>query len=230
MTEIKLTELKNYQLLLVDDDKQLLENLATTLSIFFKEVIPASHGKEAIEIYNNHHVDMIITDYVMPIMSGHKFCSEIRKKDQKVPILMMSNSTDQEKLLNMIPLNLTGFLIKPIDYSTLCSSLMKLLDRVDKGKSSIKRLSKDLSYNRATKKLLLLDKEIRLTKSEVKLLDILLENRGIFISSENLGEAIDERNIKSEQAVKNIIHRLRSKIGKNLITNVQGLGYVMESL
>ena len=66
--------LKQMSILLVEDDEELRENLSQTLSLFFNKVILATNGIEAIDMIKSNKIDMIITDYVMPVMDGHQFC------------------------------------------------------------------------------------------------------------------------------------------------------------
>ena len=100
MTEEKLSRLKMFTLLLVEDDEELLNKLNVILSIFFKEVITAQNGKDALEIYSTQKIDMIISDYSMPLMSGYELLKEIRKENKKIPLTIISNYSDKEKLLN----------------------------------------------------------------------------------------------------------------------------------
>ena len=80
MIESKLALLKNLTLLLVEDDEKLLKNLKTTLSLFFKNIITSNNGSSALKLYEKNCVDVIITDYVMPIMSGYELCVAVREK------------------------------------------------------------------------------------------------------------------------------------------------------
>lgn len=62
---------------------------------------------------------MIITDYVMPLMDGEEFSRQIRINDHKIPISIISNYSEKEKLMKLIDLELTGYLLKPISYNDL---------------------------------------------------------------------------------------------------------------
>ena len=68
MNEKKLNLLKNLTLLLVDDEEALLDKLHTVLDIFFKEVVLAKDGQEALDIYHSQNIDMVISDYSMPLL------------------------------------------------------------------------------------------------------------------------------------------------------------------
>ncbi len=227
MTNNKLEILKNLTILLIDDDEILLKDLEATLAIFFNKVLTAPNGAKALDIYRTNNVDMIITDYVMPIMDGYEFCCNMRREDTKIPIVIMSNYTDKEKLLQSIPLNLTQYLIKPIDYNTLVDTLLQLIQKIESSDISIQFINKIIKYNTITKELTEDEKPIVLSKSEIRTLDILLKLKNTLVTNDMISDAIDNEEIKSNQAIKNIIYRLRQKVGKDNIANVPSFGYIL---
>ncbi len=228
MDENKLTLLKKLTLLLVDDDEKLLKNLKTTLSLFFEDIITANHGASALEVYKKNKIDVVITDYVMPIMSGHDLCVAIRQINKKIPILIMSNFTDQEKLLNAIPLSLTEYLVKPIEYTVLTQALLKIVQKMEEDNLLNENITKTTRYNIIAKELTNNEERINLTKSEIKILELFIKNKNRLVTTNAIALCINENDYKSNQAIKNIIHRLRKKLGKDTIFNIQSLGYILK--
>jgi len=225
MKEEKLSYLKNFNILLVEDDDELLAKMNTILSIFFKMVYCAKDGSEAYKIFLNSDIDMIITDYVMPNMNGYELCKTIRKENTSIPITVMSNNADQEKLLNVIPLSLTQYLIKPINYQILIQTLMTMLDQVECKIYEIYPLTPNIQYDRIKKELKENDEKIHLTKSEIILLELFIKNEGKMLLSTDIEYHFDQPEYKSYHAIKSIIYRLRKKIGKDVIKNIPGVGY-----
>jgi len=228
MKNNNLSLLKELTILLVEDDEILLKDLETTLGIFFKKVIMASNGIEAFEIYKNNCIDMVITDYVMPNMNGYDLCINIRKDNKRIPIVIMSNHSEKEKLIKSIPLNLTEYLIKPIDYTTLTTTLEKLSKRLDDESITAHFITPFIKYNQITKELTKDETIIHLTKTDIRTLDILLKLKNTLATNEVISHAIDNEDNKSNQAIKNIIYRLRQKLGKDTIINVQDFGYILK--
>ena len=222
MKENKLILLKNLTLLLVEDNEELLKNLTSTLSLFFDNIITARDGASGLDLYKKNSVDLVMTDYIMPIMDGYDLAMEIRKDNKKIPIVIMSSHTDQEKLLNVIPLNITEYMIKPLNYKTLTTALLKVLEKLDDQNIFAQQITPTTIYNSITKELTINDKIVSLSVSEIKTLDIMIKLKNTLVSTELLSTSIDNYNYKSDQAIKNIIHRLRGKIGKDTIANVQG--------
>lgn len=218
--------LKELSVLIVEDDTELLNNLKDTIEIFTPNVYCATDGKEALTYFNEQHIDLLIIDYVMPNMDGVELCKEIRLKNPYIPILMISNYSDNEKLLKSIPLNLTKYLIKPVSYDDLINTIVDMIEKLkEQGKIEI-NISQNIKYNSISKILTNNKKQVKLTKNETLLLDILIKNRNILVSNSTLEYGIDNNGL-STQAIKNLIHRMRVKIGKDSIINIKGLGYML---
>jgi len=227
MNEEKLTILKNFTLLLVDDEEALLNKLHIVLSIFFKEVILATDGQEALDIYHNQSIDMVISDYSMPLMSGYELCKSIRTEDKYIPLVIMSNYSDKEKLLSVIPLALAQYLIKPIDYTTLTATLLSMIEQVELNGLDSVEINKSVSYDRLRKKLINKDEDISLSNNEITILELFIIKRNKIVTIAEINLALNLIEVKSKQAIKSLIYRLRKKVGKDSILNVPAYGYML---
>ncbi len=222
--------LKRQTLLLVEDDEELICNLADTLAIFFKNIITAKDGYEALEVYKNNTIDIVITDYVMPKMDGNELCKKIRETDAKIPLIIMSSHSDRDKLLKSIDLGLSSYLIKPIEYEQLMGALSKVAQKLELESSFEFILDSDLKYNFSTKELYDSTKEsfIKLSKSEIAILELLIHNVNKVVDTTQIEFTLSTNDHKSEQAIKNIIHRLRAKLLKDIISNISKVGYILK--
>lgn len=225
---LSLEKLKKMSILLVEDDDELRDGLSQTLAVLFNKVILANNGFEATKILKLNKIDMIITDYVMPLMDGHKFCRYLRDNNYNLPITIISNYSEKEKLIKLIDLELTNYLLKPISYNDLINCLISMIKKIEKLNPNNFQISNLLRYNFLTKELINENQNIviKLSKSEIVVLELLLKNINSIISIEMIQSSLSPNEIKSEQAIKNIIHRLRNKIGKDFIQNLQSLGYL----
>lgn len=225
---LSLEKLKKMSILLVEDDDELRDGLSQTLAVLFNKVILANNGFEASKILKLNKIDMIITDYVMPLMDGHKFCRYLRDNNYNLPITIISNYSEKEKLIKLIDLELTNYLLKPISYNDLINCLISMIKKIEKLNPNNFQISNLLRYNFLTKELINENQNIviKLSKSEIVVLELLLKNINSIISIEMIQSSLSPNEIKSEQAIKNIIHRLRNKIGKDFIQNLQSLGYL----
>jgi two-component system response regulator VanR len=97
-----LKSLKNYTILIVDDDMSILNDLKTIMEFFFCNILTATNGKEALEIFKVNSVDLIFTDYVMPSIDGCQLARQIREQNSTIPIVVLSSHSDKDKLLSLI--------------------------------------------------------------------------------------------------------------------------------
>ena len=228
MNEEKLNRLKKFTLLLVDDEEALLDKLHTVLSIFFKEVILAKNGQEALDIYHTQNIDMVISDYAMPVLNGYELCKAIRQKDKYIPLVIMSNYSDKEKLLSVIPLALAQYLIKPIDYASLTATLLSMIEQIEVNGLDIIVINEFISYNRFNKILINKEEKIGLSNSEINLLELFIIKNNQIVTMEEISLAVKSVEEKSKQAIKSLIYRLRKKVGKEVILNIPAYGYMFK--
>jgi len=228
MQEEKLSALKNLTLLLVDDDEELLDKLHVVLSLFFKVVIKAKDGQEALDIYHDKSIDMVISDYSMPVVSGYELCKAIRKEDRYIPLVIMSNYSDKEKLLSVIPLSLAQYLIKPVEYSTLTHTLLSMVEQIEVNSLDIIMINRSISYNRFRKELIKKGESVHLSNNEISLLELFILKKNQIVSMDEINRCLNPIEDKSKQAVKSLIYRLRKKVGKEVILNIPAYGYMIK--
>ncbi|MFY9075939.1 DNA-binding response regulator [Malaciobacter mytili] len=221
-------EFKNLTILYAEDDLIIQENISKILKLLFSKVYIASNGKEALELFKRYTPNIILTDFIMPIFDGYELTCEIRKVCYKVPIVILSNYTDKEKLLKCIPLNLTQYLEKPIEYNKLIDTLHLCKNHLEKNNFLRFTISNKLTYDFQTKKLFIDNKEIYLTHIEIEIFEYFINKKNQIITKDELAIIIYEDKYINENALKNVIYRLRKKIGKDLIKNDRNLGYSLK--
>ncbi|OHD16564.1 MAG: histidine kinase [Spirochaetes bacterium GWD1_27_9] len=101
------------------DDSAVLRTIvkSTLLSYGYKDTIEAEDGEDALKKFNtlNKKVSLFILDVNMPNLNGLELLEEIRKKDSKTPIIMLTTESDKEKMILAKELGATGWIIKPFD-------------------------------------------------------------------------------------------------------------------
>lgn len=223
----KLFELK---VLYVEDDPIVRENTADTLSYFFKDVTIAQHGKEALQILQTNKQDILITDYVMPYLNGYNLILEARKLQPKLIVFITSSYTDQDKLLKCIPLGISDYIIKPLDYhklSKVVQTIAELLNNDENATITIKS-EPSICYSKQAKALYIEDKKFIISKQESDLIELLLENKGKVLSKEMLKIHLYGSSDSEDNLLKNLLYRLRKKICFDVITTVKNIGYIIE--
>ena len=132
-TETKLLHKMTSKLsvLFVEDDDAIRKDTTEILEVLFKEVQCAEDGKAGLQAYldhyekNDHHFDLVISDIMMPKMSGIDMAKEIVKHHENQQFIFISAYQDSDYLINLIEIGVSSFISKPITYETLITVLYK---------------------------------------------------------------------------------------------------------
>lgn len=222
---MNLENLKYLSILYVDDDEILRSSTQNILSTLFKNVFVAKDGEEAIKIYDTNNINILMLDIKMKNMSGIDVAKYIRAIDSKIPIFLVSSYTDVEDMLDAIKLDLVDYLKKPFSFEELLNTLIRCLSKIDSKYLIKNNLGENAFYDFLSKQLISNGEYITLTKSEIDVIEIFLQRRNNLISYIEFAHILGE-NI-SEVALKNIIYKLRKKIGNNSIQNLSKIGYIL---
>lgn len=126
--------LKDQRVLFVEDEELAREKLAKLLTKLFKEVVLASNGLEGFEKFQkskitNERIDLIISDINMPIMNGLEMLEKIREIDSFIPLIFTTARSETDNLLKAIDLNVSNYIIKPIDTSLLVRKITEVCEK-----------------------------------------------------------------------------------------------------
>lgn len=111
--------LKQISLLYVEDSRAMREILAKRLEKRVKKLIVAEDGEEGFEKYCQYKPDIILTDIEMPKLNGFELAKKIRQDNKDAIIIVLSAHTDSSFLLDALELNISGYLLKPVDKDKL---------------------------------------------------------------------------------------------------------------
>ena len=227
---LKKTELilKNSSILLVEDEEHLRASFAKVLLLYVNQVYTAGDGQEAFLIYQNQHPDIIITDIKMPKMNGLELIKKIRKENHHIPIIVTSAYTDQDFLLESIKLSLVEYIVKPIkerDLTRLLETSATIL--LEKSKTII-HIDKHNVYDYENKVLIQNQTAIVLTQKEIEFFEMLLAHKGNLVTRQLLEDALYIYEEAPPSALKNLVFKLRKKVGMSIIETVGKLGYIIK--
>lgn len=229
-----------YNILVVDDDKDIVESINIYLKNEGYKIYKAYDGIQALEIIQSKEIHLILMDIMMPNLDGIKTTIKIRE-DENIPIILVSaKSEDTDKII--------GLNIGADDYITKPFNLLELIARV---KSNLRRyvslgnynnISSDvlksgqLTMNLSTKEVHVDGDLVKLTPIESKILKLLLCNKGVVFSIDDIYEKVwKEDSYNAENTVAVHIRRIREKIEINpkepkYLKVVWGVGYKVEKL
>lgn len=118
------------KILTVDDDPDILDVLKLTLGEQY-EVFQANNGKEGLNLVQNKKPDLIICDYMMPVMNGREFCKTLKKDIllRHIPLIMLTGKGEAKDVVSGIEAGADDYLVKPFDPDTLLARIKMILRR-----------------------------------------------------------------------------------------------------
>lgn len=119
---------KNGKLLIVDDEKDITEVLAETLSEIVAEIHCACNGQEALEKVSQHRFDAILSDLNMPVMPGMDFLRNLRKAGNLTPFVVLTGHGEKKAAIEALKLSAYDFLDKPWDDAELMAIIAKAIE------------------------------------------------------------------------------------------------------
>lgn len=208
--------------LIADDEKHMVK----ILSAYFKKegfnTIEANDGKEALDLFHLHKVDLAILDWMMPNVSGVDACKYI-KENSNVKVLILTAKTQNEDEIEALNCGADEYIKKPFDPRILLLRAKKLVNFDNEINIS------DININLDEQKVYKNGELLKLTKLEYDLLTVFVRNRGIILSRDKLVDLVWGLEYEGDyRTVDTHIRRLRTKIGENIIKTYRGIGYSME--
>lgn len=214
-------------ILLIEDDRALNK----AISVYFKKekfhVISCYCGQEALNTLLQNNLDLIILDINLPDLSGFDLIKQIKIINSNILILILSACDLDSDILHGFNLGAEDYVTKPFNIEILHKKINVILKRNTKN-----TFYKDnhLFFDKNISKLVIDNKEIKLTPLEFKLLSLFLENQNQILLKETIIEKIwdSNENYVDEHTLLVNISRLRNKIEDNkhhYIKTVYGLGY-----
>ncbi len=223
----------NKTILIVEDEPRMRDILIDYLHDEEYLVITANDGVEALELFNNHLVDLILLDIMMPKLDGLTVCRQIRKKDSRVLIIMLTAKSEENDKLLGYEYGADDYVTKPFSLKVLVAKINALLKRTEISVQQAQKVQQigRLFINEPAHTVTLNKETIELTPKEFELLVYFAQNKNIVLSRETIMNKVwgyeyygDLRNVDSH------VKRLRQKIkseGRFIVT-VRGIGYKLE--
>ncbi len=220
----------NHKILLVDDDRDLLEML---LSIFrragYTKLLTASSGPEALRAWKENQPDLVVLDVMMPGMDGFSVLKEIRRTS-RVPVLMLTARGEAEDRIEGLEIGADDYLPKPFLPRELLLRAGAILSRAYPEKNELVELA-GATVDMANAEVFKNGEKQTLTAKELQLFEKLYQNAGRIVTTGILCETICGEFWQGyESTLSTHIRHLREKIEENpskpvsLIT-IKGLGY-----
>ncbi len=225
----------DYKLLLVDDEKDILEFLSYNLHNEGFVIYKATNGKEALKIARQVKPHLVLLDVMMPEMDGIETCEEIRKIPEMESTLVAFLTARGEDYSQIAGFEAGGddYITKPVKPKVLVSKIKALLKRTKtdpesqgKSLSDHQIVSGDLIIDKERYLIILKGEEVFFPRKEFELLSLLISKPEKVFSREEIFDRIWGENIVvGDRTIDVHIRKLREKLGDKYIKTVKGIGY-----
>lgn len=221
-------------ILIVDDEKKILDIVEAYLKKEGFNVFTAMDGEMGFEIFKDNIIHLVVLDLMLPKLSGEEVCERIRAISD-IPIIMLTAKTDVEDRIQGLSIGADDYLTKPFSARELVSRVNALLRRSYRGESPLadhitlneRDLEIDVKKFEVKKK----GELVNLTPNEFKILKVLLTNPGQVFTREQLLENAFGMDFEGfDRTIDTHIKNIRQKIEDNLkkpiyINSIYGVGY-----
>ena len=215
------------KLLIIEDEKQVADNLKEGLEQHRFSVDIAYNGEDGYYLTQEFDYDVIILDLMLPDIDGEDMCRKLRDDKNKSFIIMLTAKKQLDNIIHGLDCGADDYLTKPFEFSELMARIRALLRRSSEHKSNILSVS-DISLDTKKEEVEIDGRKVRLTKKEYMILEYLLRNKGQLISRNQLLEHAWDRNVDIfTNVVDTHIKNLRKKLGRsgNVLKTIYGSGY-----
>lgn len=223
--------MENIKILLVEDEKSLRKLMKAYYIKDGAEVFEAKDGVEAMEIFNDNKIDLIILDIMLPRSDGWSVCKKIREESQ-VPILMLTARSEENDKLLGFELGADDYMTKPFSLKELIARSKALLKRSQKAKGIEDIfLMKGLKIDNKSREVFINEKAIDMSPKEYELLNYFTNNPNQALSREMILDGVWGYDYYGDlRTVDTHVKRLRQKLeeyGERIVT-VRSFGYRFE--
>ena len=221
------------KILLVDDEPTMLKGLKYSLEQDGYEILTAQDGEEALSVFFDNEVDLVLLDVMLPKMDGIQVCQRIREQSN-VPIIMLTaKGEDMDKILGL-EYGADDYMTKPFNVLEVKARIKSIFRRTTQPVRVEEKKTvrvHDMEVNLVNRSVTLGGKDIRLTAKEFDLLQLFIQNRGKVFSREAMLETVWKYDYMGDTRTVDVhIRRLREKIERNtsqpeFIFTKWGVGY-----
>jgi len=222
------------RILLVEDDEKIAASIARGLEEESFSVDRSGNGAKALQMARAGHYDLAIVDLMLPGRDGLSVIEALRKEQLRTPVLVLSAKRLVNNRVECLEAGADDYLTKPFAFSELLARMRALLRRTEPVQDASKLVVGDLTLNLFTHYVERGGQRIELHPREFALLELLMRNAGQPISKKLILEQVwDYRFDPQTNVIDVLVWRVRNKIDrgfqKQMLKNVRGLGYVLDS-
>lgn len=224
-----------YQILVVEDERDIQEILKNYLTDAGYSVTLADDGVDGIAKFHGRAFDLVLLDVMMPKIDGFGVCELIRRESD-IPIVILTALDEESCQIKGFDLKADDYVTKPFSMPVLLRKIAAILRRTRKGEEQKTMIYKSVEVDVEGHHVYIYEKnadgtgeekkEIELTQKEFEMLCALLINKGIVLTRQKLLNMVwGEDYYGEERIVDTHIKNIRKKMGVQLINTIRGVGY-----
>jgi DNA-binding response OmpR family regulator len=218
--------------LVIDDEKDLLELVRYNLAKEHIDVIVANDGASGLEIALAHIPDLVLLDLMMPGMSGLEVCRQLRAdpRTRRIPIIMLTAKAEESDKVVGLEMGADDYVTKPFSVRELVARVRAALRRASSPQEEEGEVLRrgELSIDTARREVIYAGKKISLTATEFRILELLVRRHGRVQSRDHVIDGALGRDVAVvDRTIDVHITALRKKLGPGAvhIETVRGFGY-----
>ena len=216
-------------ILVVDDEKDLLDLIEYNLRKEGFNVLKAENGEEGVLVAREENPDLVLLDIMMPKMDGMQVVEEMRRDDhlKKIPVIFLTARSDEKTEVEGLNKGGDDYITKPISTTKLISRIKAVLRRFDEKEEELNILEvHDITIDRDRYIVTMGGEEFHLPRKEFELLFYLASRKGKVLDRQTLLNKVWGDNIYVvDRTVDVHVRKIREKLGDHYIETVKGVGY-----
>ena len=220
------------RILIVDDEKEIVRLIRIALVREGFRATPVYTGEDALTEIKRNLPDLVVLDRVLPGIDGLTVCQKIRShpSTERLPIIMLTVLDKEVDKLLGLGMGADDYLTKPFSMQELVARIKAVLRRSQMPREKLVIENGNLKLDTAKHQAFREEKLLSLTYTEFRLLQFLMENKGLALSRISLLDEIWEEDYSFTTRIVDVyIARLRERIGTDRIETVRGIGYCFKS-
>ena len=219
----------NLKLLLLEDDAQLSEIIKEYLEEAGCEVHHASDGEEALDKIYEERFDIYLFVVSVPYLYGFDLLSKLRSEWNETTVIFWTSFNTMDDLSRAFEVGCDDYLKKPFELKELLLRIKTISKRVFYHKADEKiGIGNGVTFDISSNKILKDGSSVPLSKKESLILKLLIKNRGKIVTPQMIFDnAWDYEDEPSEMSLRTYIKNIRKIVGKELIENARGQGYML---
>ena len=215
-------------ILIVEDEKEIREGVSECLSEVGYNVISAEDGIQAIELFKNSKIDLVILDIMLPKANGFVVLNKIRQ-ESNVPVIMLTAMSDDYTQIMSFDEKADDYITKPFSIIVLHKRIEALLRRVVKVSENKKWFYGDIEIDFEGYSARKNGENIDLKPKEIKLIELLLKYEGkVLTRAQILDNLWNIEESPNDRVIDVYIKNIRKKLLLDCIVTVKGIGYKFE--